>query len=232
VCFSAEASFGASAALMPVGIYCVGQAARKEPRKLALAVIPIVFSIQQFCEGVLWLELHQGPARPDSPAALAFLFFALWFWPVWAPLNVAYFLRRPPPALLLLLASGIALGTSLYAPILSNPERYLSIVVRHSIRYEFGEIPILGLFPEPVLRAAYLAIIVVPCGFCDRRLKLFGLAVLASSILSQVVFGYAFYSIWCLFAALLSLLLGLYFAWPSRAQGTPSSRAAAATGDP
>jgi hypothetical protein len=41
---------------------------------------------------------------------------------------------------------------------------------------------------------------------------MFGAAVLASTLISQFAFGYAFFSIWCLFAALLSLYLGVYFA--------------------
>jgi hypothetical protein len=42
MCFSAEASFAAGAALLPAGIYCTSVAARKRPAYLPLAVIPIV----------------------------------------------------------------------------------------------------------------------------------------------------------------------------------------------
>ncbi|WP_169976228.1 DUF6629 family protein [Tautonia rosea] len=213
VCISAEASFGASAALIPVGLYCVREAVRKEPAKLALAAIPLIFGVQQIFEGFVWLELGRGAARPDSPAALAFLFFAFWFWPAWVPLSLACFERRGRPFLLILLALGMGLGASLFLPIVTEPERYLAIeVVRHSIEYQIGAIPISKVIPEMVLRVVYLAIIVVPFAFSDRRLQIFGGAVLASSLVSQIAFGYAFFSIWCLFAALLSLYLGVYFA--------------------
>ncbi|WP_152051644.1 DUF6629 family protein [Tautonia marina] len=210
---SAEASFGAAAVLMPVGLSCVREAVRKEPAKLALAAIPLIFGVQQACEGFVWLELNRGASRPDSPAALAYLFFAFWLWPAWIPFSVALFERRGRPFVLLLLLLGIGVGAGLWLPLIFEPERLLVIeVIRHSIHYQLGDLPIFRVVPEMVLRGIYLAIIILPFAFSDRRLQGFGAAVLASSLVSQIAFGYAFFSIWCLFAALLSLYLGVYFA--------------------
>ena len=60
------------------------------------------------------------------------------------------------------------------------------------------------------------------------RLKAFYLVVLVSAVVAHIVFAYAFVSVWCLFAALLSGWLCLVFRRlaPQRSPvGSPSSSA-------
>src|SRR5438132_660362 len=57
MCFSAEASFTVAAILLPAGVYCTSVAVRKRPTGLPLAIIPLVFSLQQFAEGLPAFEL-------------------------------------------------------------------------------------------------------------------------------------------------------------------------------
>src|SRR3954465_12212799 len=90
MCFTAEASFGASAVLLPTGLSCIRAAARRRPAYLPLAVIPVFFSLQQFAEGLVWGGLSQDNPALVLVASLAFLFFALVFWPCWLPLCVAF----------------------------------------------------------------------------------------------------------------------------------------------
>jgi hypothetical protein len=71
MCFSAEASFAAGAALLPAGAYCTSVAARKRPPYLPLAVIPVVFSFQQFAEGLVWVGLAQQEPEIDTAEAPA-----------------------------------------------------------------------------------------------------------------------------------------------------------------
>jgi hypothetical protein len=85
MCFSAEASFTVGGLLVPAGVYCVRAANYKNPRWLALAVVPIIFGIQQFSEGFVWLGLRWNGAQLTSEAALVFLFPALAGWPFWMP---------------------------------------------------------------------------------------------------------------------------------------------------
>ena len=82
MCFSAAASFTVGAALMPAGIYCVSAALRKKPSHLGLAVVPLIFGIQQLSEGFVWHALDHDPQSVRS-WSLVFLFFALAFWPLW-----------------------------------------------------------------------------------------------------------------------------------------------------
>ena len=84
MCFSAEASFGAAALLVPSGAYCLRSAVRKMPRWLPLAAVPLVFGIQQCSEGLVWVGLGRDDAALTREASLVYLFFALTFWPCWA----------------------------------------------------------------------------------------------------------------------------------------------------
>ena len=62
MCFSAEASFGASAASPPAGIYGVSRAAEEIWRFLLLGIYPCLYA-QQAAEGFVWLGLnHDHPA--------------------------------------------------------------------------------------------------------------------------------------------------------------------------
>jgi hypothetical protein len=115
MCFSAEASFAVGTALLPASAYCTRVAVRRRPAYLPLAVIPFVFSFQQFSEGLVWV----GLARSDPPlvtaCSLCFLAVALGFWPFWVPLSAAFLESRPPVRrfLAVLAAGGLALGCAL-----------------------------------------------------------------------------------------------------------------------
>lgn len=55
MCFSASASFITSAVLFAGGVAAVKFSTNK--RQLPFAIIPFIFSFQQFSEGILWLSL-------------------------------------------------------------------------------------------------------------------------------------------------------------------------------
>ncbi len=65
MCFSATASFTATALLVPVGIYASKVALAKDARYLPLAVFSLAFGIQQGFEGLEWLGLdgNRQPSR-------------------------------------------------------------------------------------------------------------------------------------------------------------------------
>ena len=84
MCFSATASFTASALLTPVGLYALRRTYQSDPRYLALAAFPLLFGIQQAIEGGLWLALEGRATLSTSTTALGFLFFAYLLWPIFA----------------------------------------------------------------------------------------------------------------------------------------------------
>src|ERR1700757_5025984 len=123
MCFSAAASFAASAALLPAGAYCLSQAWRKNRAFLPLSLVPLFFSTQQFCEGLVWLGLRDGNAGLRQAASVVYLFFAMAFWPFWIPFSVLWTEAWPRRRLLLELMAALGLAwTWLYLPIALAPE--------------------------------------------------------------------------------------------------------------
>ncbi len=92
MCFSAEVSFGASAVLVTTGALTIVENKRNDQRFFAM--IPILFGIQQFFEGWVWLALQgNGHEIMGEISKYGFLIFAQLVWPVWIPLS-AYKLER------------------------------------------------------------------------------------------------------------------------------------------
>lgn len=219
MCFSAEASFGASAALLPVGVYCVTRSARTDRRFVPMGMVPIAFGVQQAAEGCVWLGLNRGQPDLVTPAAVAYLFFALAFWPIWT----SFCLLLPESRRFAKVSLGVLLALSpvwlwLYAPLAVDPERWLSTqVTHHSIAYEFNELPAFQLAPPEYWRICYLAFVCLPLlvarpGSGGNLMRLAaGVLVAALFAISAMVYWYAFISVWCFFAAIVSVLLGLAF---------------------
>ncbi len=61
MCFSATASFTASFSLSVLGVATPTQTTSK--KQLLLATFPLLFAIQQFFEGVVWLNLDNQSSR-------------------------------------------------------------------------------------------------------------------------------------------------------------------------
>jgi len=214
MCFSAEASFGLGAGLIATGVACVRRAWKRAPANLPLAATPLLFGVQQVCEGFVWVGLGREDAVLVRSASLAFLFFALAFWPFWLPLCVTFVESRPKWRLLWagMVLLSLAWAVLLYLPILCEPERYLTTEVRHhSILYESSKVPFARLMPQTVLRILYMVLggtaLVAGADVIARR---FGILLGAAAVVSRVIFAYAFASVWFFFAAALSFYL--YFA--------------------
>ena len=216
MCFSAEASFAVGAALLPAGIYCTAVAARRRPAYLPLAVIPIVFSFQQFAEGLVWVGLGTEDAPLVRASSLVFLAVALAFWPFWVPFSVLFIegrrgVRRCLAAAALL---GLALGCGLYVPLALNADEWLTVdEVYHSIRYNLRGLPAFEVAPHAWWDAGYAAVALAPLFIAspDRRFTVFGMMVAASAAVSLFAFWYAFVSVWCFFVAILSSQLCYIF---------------------
>lgn len=216
MCFSAEASFVASAVLLPAGVYCTTVAARKRPACLPLAVIPIVFSLQQFCEGFVWVGLERGDADLVAVSSLLFLAVALGFWPFWVPFSLLFMegRRRVKWWLSAVALFGMALGCALYVPLLLNPEEWLDVsVVHHSLRYNPRGLPVFSLAQHELWDFAYGAAVLAPFFIApaNGRFVVFRVLLAVSVGVTFLAFHDAFVSVWCFFAALLSALLCFTF---------------------
>ena len=208
MCFSAEASFVAGAALLPAGGYCVYQAIRKKPSALVLAVVPLFFGIQQISEGFVWHALEHGDTEQTRTGSLIFLFFALAVWPFWFALVAAIMEPSPPRRRWFFVLAVLTTGWFwvLYYPLLVGPDSYLQIqIVHHSIQYRFPDLAIHQYIPRPLLRSLYMVSVALPMCLGSEKWGIIpGLVLGASAVVALLVFDYAFISVWCFFGAILA----------------------------
>lgn len=211
MCFSAEASFGVAIALLPAGAYCIESAWRKDRRLLPLAIVPVFFGLQQLCEAIVWIGIGRDDTEVMRTASLGYLLFALAVWPVWIPLALAAaetggWHRR---ALVVLAGVGLLFGIAFYLPMAADGGRGIDpVVLGHSIRYDLTHVPVVKSGEWWLWMVGYLAAVTVPLLVSrNRDLRPLGAAVALFAIVSYLVFQYAFASVWCFFAAILSLYL-------------------------
>ena len=214
MCFSAPASFGLSAVLLPTGVYCMHVALASNRMRLFLAVIPLIFSVQQFCEGLVWTGLDHADPDLARNAALVFLYFALAFWPFWIPF-CAFFLE-PPGAKKWLLGgitlAGLFIGAMLYVPVLLDPALVMPRAAHHSIYYDISGSSAFRLMAFEWWQFLYVIVVASPPIVAPSRgFFIFGIAIVVSAAVSHVFFWYASASVWCFFAAILSLYLCFSF---------------------
>ena len=170
---------------------------------------PLLFGLQQLCEARVWDGLDRGDPELARVPSLAFLFFALALWPVWVPL--AAVAVEPPGhkrlVLLMLAGVGLVFGALYYRPAI-NGNGLSSAVVGHSIRYDFSAVPVTRSAWWWVWPALYLAAVCVPPLISrNRLLRPLGIAVVLLAAVTYALFAYSFVSVWCFFAAVLSLYL-------------------------
>jgi hypothetical protein len=218
MCFSAEASFTVGAALAPAGAYCLKSAFQKNTALVPLALVPIAFGLQQLSEGMVWLGIHSQDPALIQKAAVFFLFFAIPFWPFWIPISLLCMECRKSVRYIL---GGLALLSLVWMwfsyPLLVKPDEWLTTrQVHHSIQYDFDTLPAFQVMSQTVWRNLYLAAIVAPFlvrgrGQSGKSHLVGGIAVAVFFLVAYLLFWYAFTSVWCFFAAVLSLYLCYVF---------------------
>jgi hypothetical protein len=207
MCFSTTVSFASSGLLIATGIYCI-KSVTNDKVYLPLACVPLAFGLQQGFEGVVWSGIHANNLDAMRAGALSFLFFSHWFWLFWPPF-MALCLETDPRIQHIcqfFAAAGVLYGAVLYLPLLLNHD-WLSVAVIHrSIEYQARFIG--DSMPIVLSRLLYGLIILVPLFLSSNLdLNIWGILLAASAVISVLVFKYAFVSVWCFFAALLSIYL-------------------------
>lgn len=203
MCFSATASFTASAALAAIGTATVAKA--KTKKELPLAAMPLIFALQQFVEGLLWLSIKSPAQEYLMLLTMAFLFFAFFWWPIYAPL-VAFIAETSPVRRKLiagLCAVGALVGTYIYASFLLDPSP--AYIIHRCLAYPI-QAPAVTTF-------TYLYVAVtVGAGLISSQLviRIFCLLLGVTALLAWMFFTLTFTSVWCFFAAFISGVLYFY----------------------
>jgi hypothetical protein len=171
-------------------------------------LIPLFFGIQQFLEGFIWLSITGGHLIVTKTIAYAYLFFAFAFWPVYMP--VAVFLAEKKEKafikgiLFTLIIIGILVALVCYVPLFLGMTTFYVTVINHSIAYITNR----SILLDTLLLALYLFSIVTPLLLVsEAQMKILGVLLLVSIVITFFFYRYAFYSVWCFFAAVLSLYI-------------------------
>jgi hypothetical protein len=203
MCFSASASFIAGTTLTAVGVATLKRAETRAERPFAM--IPLLFGVQQLTEGVIWLTFrHEAPLLKQIMTYL-YSGFSHVLWPMYVPfaMGILEAVRWRRRAIFAFEAAGAAVGLYLLYFIVTRPV-VAEVVGRHIVYVSphFYRIPVIVLY------------LVATCGSCffssHGFVKLFGVLALLSFIAAYVVHVTTLVSMWCFFAAILSLLIYLH----------------------
>jgi hypothetical protein len=189
----------------------------------------MLFGVQQISEGFVWHGLQHEDAAQTRSASLVFLFFALAFWPFWFPVLTA--LMEPLPGrksiFVILSVAATAWFWVLFYPLATGPESLLTTgAVHHSIQYRYDGLAIYNYMPKTPLRLLYfLSVALPPLLGSETWGRIPGLVLGASALLAVIAFDYAFVSVWCFFAAALSIYCCVVFYRLPRAVASDSAAA-------
>ena len=200
MCFSASASFIAGTSLSGIGVATLRRTETRTERPFAM--IPLLFGIQQLTEGVIWLTFHHDAPVLKQTMTYLYSAFSHVLWPMYVPFAIglleAISWRRR--TLFAFQAMGIAVGLYLLYFIATGP--LVAEVVGKHIVYASPH-----FYLVPVM-AVYLAATCVSCFFSSHRfVNVFGALAFVAFIAAYLFHVGALFSIWCFFAAVLSLLI-------------------------
>ena len=203
MCFSATASFGASAILLGIGLISFKNSESKEQK--FLASIPLLLSIQQIFEGVLWLSI----SKPDyfewvKPATYGFLIFAQVIWPILIPLALLFLEKetKRKKALSCFLVLGLVQALFMGYGLFVFPAE--SSVSGSHIRYDM-DFPAANNWYGGVFYI--LATGISPFISSIKRISLIGVIILFTYLFTRIFYGYYVISVWCYFAAMISFVI-------------------------
>jgi hypothetical protein len=211
MCFSATASFGASAMLASIGILSINKA--KTSSLKVMAIIPFVFSMQQFSEGWVWLSLtNQGFDGWKIPGMYLFLFFAEVAWPIcisYAMMRIEKIARRK------MILRGIFFISILLSAVLAY-----SLFVFHSDVRVMGNHVMYTIDTSESFKSftnmIYILTAVIPPFISSmNKAKWIGVVLIVSYIIAKVFFENYIISIWCYFATIISFII-LWIIWKNK----------------
>jgi hypothetical protein len=217
MCFSATASFVAAGVIGSIGVATLWHV--RQPRTLLFASVPLLFALHQFTEGLVWLGLN-GQIGPLGLDHVRFLFtlYAQGVLPFLMPLAVA--LMEPPgwrrSAILGLTGIGMFVCLwDLYGLVFLPSQCFIE---HHSVSYRN---------PQTASLPVSLLFILATCGALllstHRVVRWYGVLNVVGLTIVQIVRDYAFASVWCFYAAILSVMIYWQFSRQNIDVATPAA---------
>ena len=203
MCFSAGASFAASAIIGTIGIMALKKA--KTINEIPFASIPLLFAAQQAAEGMIWVGLSAGnnESWKHFPVYI-FLIFAQLVWPVWIPFSVLRLEKDRTRRTIIKSILGMGVCSSLYL---------LYCMLVYDVKAEIHSQHILYTLSFSSaftwINSVFYFVPTVVTLFISsvKRIQLLGLAVLISFVFSKIYFTEHLISVWCFFAGILSIIV-------------------------
>jgi hypothetical protein len=205
MCFSAGASFAGGVIISSIGVATVSKA--RKSSSIVFAGIPLLFGLQQFAEGLLWLTLPE----PDPQlfylrkiCTYIFMITAQVIWPLIVPFSVWSMEKDPGrKKILTCLVIGGATVSAYYAVC----QLFLHIDPRiesHHILYKTD-------FPEslsnPVFIIYLIAAITPLFVSTHKKMRIMAVLMMISCLLAAIFYKEYLTSVWCFFAALISVVI-------------------------
>jgi len=201
MCLSATANFVAAGGIAAVGVATLRHV--DHPRSVLFAAMPLFFALHQFTEAFVWLGLEGAIGELAlQHSTFLFILYAQGILPFLMPLSVLLIepLGLRFSGILVCTLLGAALSAYTIYAVFSYPST--AFVDRHSIAYR-----------NELTDALWVATVYViaTCGALilstHRVVRWFGLLNIVGLAIVLIVKGYAFTSVWCLYAAILSMML-------------------------
>ena len=203
MCFSATASFSAAAVLTVLGVATLRRARRTA--EIPFAAIPLLFGLQQWVEGMLWLSFKFDAPQCNVTMTYLFSMFSHVLWPMFVPFAIGLLESVPWRRKVIWGFQAIGLFVGLYLLYLLVQFPVTAVVARNIVYVSphFYNLPVMLL---------YLLATCVSCFFSSAAtIRLFGALALVFFGVAYAFFSVALFSVWCFFAAVLSVIIYLYF---------------------
>lgn len=203
MCFSTTASFSAAAILGAGGVISMKKANKRS--QFMFASIPFLFGIQQAIEGFLWMALRNAEySEYKELLSYLFLIFAQILWTTWIPLSVLLIEpeERRRNILKIIAVIGIAASLVFGYRLFAFP---IGVEIHdHHIQYFTGTV---GYFQSFGKVFYILAILLPPFISSVKYMFPLGLLQTASVLLTKFFYEQYLISVWCFFAACLSIMI-------------------------
>jgi hypothetical protein len=205
VCFSASANFVGSAILGTIGVATLAEV--KHRRELLFGAMPLLFALHQFTEGLVWLGLdHKLPPIVAHDAGAAFVLYAQGLLPFLLPLSVL--LIEPTRDRRRRMLGFSVLGGMLALYILWG-------LVAYPLQISAGANGVVYLNHISTTTLVAMLYVTATCGALFfsgfRPLAVMGWVNLAGLLVVMLVRRLEFTSLWCFYAAVVSVIIYFFF---------------------
>ncbi|MBK9637096.1 MAG: hypothetical protein IPO63_04500 [Bacteroidetes bacterium] len=177
----------------------------KSSSQIIFASIPLIFAVQQFTEGFVWLSLtNPNYASLQKVTTYNFLFLAQVVWPIWVPYAILKLepkeRRRISEKILVVIGSLVSIYLA-YC-LLAFPVE--AKIVGYHITYEQS-------YPAAISNFCgflYVVATIVPPFFSRvSRMWMLGTTILISYVITTLFYEDYIVSVWCFFASIISMAI-------------------------